>query len=473
MLCISARHIVKGDFNMKLCVEKHYAQLLSVIALLMTAVVLLTGCGSGGEGSVPSTPPPAEFKDVGQPILPTGLHALREGMDTEGYCSATGYYRPIMREEDSSYNICYTDFATGQEIIVCSQLNCKHEDESCTGWADAAVGRLLTIPVGDKVVLLYSGCPELYESRGETALARVEIMNQDGTDRQLVHSFSPSAVIPKLPKAGFARDDENVYFAIDNASVGVGTRKLYQFNINTRAVTPVLDLVEQEEQIVGAIGNELVLVYTPDSWDMSKKPEELTSQVIRFNPETKEITPIFEYNFANIGLCADNEFILWCTDHVIRRYDLLTGNLLQETPTECNVDPFAVRDLTYADGRLMISGEKDLGFPTDEELEELNKQEGPWFMFYFAMDVTTGQTTELHWFYNYMNADTYKPSRILAETETHYFVDYNSFDLNIHYQDNDGNTLPGWRTTYSYGFIPKEDFWNNTGVILPIIDATK
>ena len=213
-----------------------------IAALALAGALLLTGCGKPQGSSEP-------VGDVGQALVASDVEAIWERTYPNTYNSASGSYNTELRP-DGSANICYTDFATGQKIVLCSQLNCAHDNESCSAWVNAVGGKVMPIPVGDKVVLLYAGSIYNYELFGDDTLARVEIMNADGTDRRLIHTFAATEQVAFMPFAGLARDNENLYFAIEDSQTGPGVRTIYAANVISGTVEPVYQMTHEEERLV-------------------------------------------------------------------------------------------------------------------------------------------------------------------------------------------------------------------------------
>src|SRR5699024_2337505 len=101
---------------------------------------------------------------------------LPDRAGVEGQANGEGFYRFIARE-DGAANLCYLDFSSAQEVMLCSQPNCAHADESCPAWFPSLVGVNQAFPVGDALIILHGGNPSYASSLGEEALARIEVAN--------------------------------------------------------------------------------------------------------------------------------------------------------------------------------------------------------------------------------------------------------------------------------------------------------
>ena len=441
-------------------------------ALMLAGALLLTGCGN-----LPGSGEPVE--EVGQALVTSDVEAIWERTYPHTYNSASGSYNTELRS-DGSANICYTDFATGQKIVLCSQLNCAHDNEACSAWVNAVGGKVMPIPVGDKIVLLYAGSTYNYEMFGDAASARVEIMNADGTDRRLIHTFAATEQVPGKPFAGIARDKENLYFAIEDSQTGPGVRTIYAANVISGTVTPVYQMTHEEEHIVGGVGNQLILEYSVGAFDMSIPGSQLVTQVVRLDPATGETVPLFKHSYIDAGGCKNGQYILLQTDHMLRSYDLMTGELVRETPVELGDSNDMLKNFDWGhmyfmgiyDGKLLVNS-----FPVNtEELrnwvgEDPEHHSIPWL--YYGIDIETGTAYEVH--QTYQDGDDNRMLAVIAaETDSHFLLRYSSTKTGPMYVKKlDGTVCDMGFSNDIYGFVPKEDFWNDTGKIIPVIDATK
>lgn len=424
----------------------------SIITALLAGTILLTGCS----GKAPSMPPMGVSSKA--PEESTGVQALRDDADTYGYSSETGYYRTKLNEKDGSEIISYVDFATGQEIVLCSQLNCTHDNEACSAWIPTSQARNMIIPVGNKVVILHGGNPNFSEILGDASLAKVEIMNPDGTNRKVIYTFAPTDRVPSLPRAGFAKDDKNLYFAIE--STMAGDRRLYAANVETEQISLITTMTEPEERIVGGYGRNLILEYTPDAYDFNKKGNELVTQVVRLDLETKESTPIFQHDYINVGACVEDKYILLKQDHKIYTYDLETGKVLQEEQVELNED--ALWDYLqydgFYDGKLMVRVSMKDTIQTAEGIQSER---------HYGIDPNTGEAIEQKRYYVTDTEELYAYA-VVAETKDQFMIQVNREDVITNLPGTDGTISPNLYYVPRYAFIEKEDFWSNTGEIAPI-----
>ena len=433
---------------MKLHLQKHCAQLLAVIALLMTGGILFTSCGDEKTEAVRPESLPISAAAT------NGIEALRDD-NVKDFNSSSGLYRTIYREKDGSENICYTDFATGQEIVLCSQLNCRHDSEACASWIPLSEAIIRPIPVGNKLVLLHGGNPNFAEMLGEAARARVEIMNLDGTDRHEIHAFEATDMVPTLPRAGLARSANTLYFTIESSLAG--NRTIYAANVETEQVEPIYVMECEEERIIGGTQDALLLEYTPGAYDMSNDAETLVTQVIKLDLNTREVTPVFTHPFHSIGVCANGSYVSLQQDHTLHIYDLETGEEKAVRPVVLD-EAFQweyMQSGRFFDGYLLANSSG-----VDREFIS------------YRIDVETGEATELKWGYQDIT-DYPKPSFIAAEYEDRFVIAIGE-RRNVTMMPTMEGEIMGWGLPVTqYGLIAKEDFWNNTGEATPIINAMK
>ena len=66
------------------------------------------------------------------------------------------------------------------------------------------------------------------------------------------------------------------------------------------------------------------------AFDASIAGNQLVTQVVRLDPATGETVPLFEHSYIDAGGCKNGQYILLQTDHMLRSYDLMTGELVRE-----------------------------------------------------------------------------------------------------------------------------------------------
>ena len=104
-----------------------------------------------GEAAWPVPETGIDFAPI-QDFAPAGV--VRAISDSQpGAGSDTGYYA-IDRLQDGSARITFVDYATKQQIVLCSQPNCTHTSDACPAWYSYD-NALRVYPLGDQLVVLH------------------------------------------------------------------------------------------------------------------------------------------------------------------------------------------------------------------------------------------------------------------------------------------------------------------------------
>lgn len=321
----------------------------------------------------PAAPPEGTYADLTD-FAPAGEAedlADRPGISGDG--SDTGYYS-FRQREDASALLCYLDYATGREIVLCSQPNCTHDSDTCPAWYPFVNG-LRAVPVGDRLIVLQGGSPNYADLLGSDATPKIQVMNPDGSDRREAFAFPASSWVSTLPRGGFARDDAYLYFTITDQSAGVNARTLCAADGEGR-VFALCALPEDEERIAGGDGQSLILTCMPGSSDLDGT---YTTQVRRLDLTTLQETTLFSYPAEARGVCGQGAYYV-LAGNKLQSYSLTDGSLLSETEADA---PGAQALYGVYDGKLLISGYTDQGEPL-----------------YYGVDTRTGARTDLPYIYS-------------------------------------------------------------------------
>lgn len=408
---------------------------------------LLCACGSSAAGAENISFAPASSR--------SGVEWLNDRAG--GYSSTSGFYRTQLRSDQLAQNLLYIDFATGQELYLCSQPNCTHDSDSCSSWLSLSGALTRVIPVGEKVVILYGG--NSY-APGENSKPHILLMNPDGSERKTLASFESTDMVAAMPRGGLARDEENLYFVLQ--SQDVNTRTLYAVNVVTEQVTPVCALSEEEEKIVGGAGSELVLSYTPGAYSLENDAADLTTQFIRLDPKTGTVTPLFSCAYLDTLLgCIDGKAYLLNSDGTLYSYDLQTGE-----SAAVKTDLPAIDYINWAgtaDGKGLIS----LIFqPTGEGAEE----SADIVTLYFSIDLASGRSTPLPYIFD--GETMQQPMRIEAESSTHLLLLSGNRDVKVAAPgESEGEITTVSGTVPVYSLLSKEDFRAARDTAVPVKDS--
>ena len=317
----------------------------------------------------PATPPEGDYADPAD-FAPQGeVEGLADRSGISGYGSNTGYYSFRLRE-DASASLCYLDYASGREIVLCSQPNCTHDSDACPAWYPFDNG-LRAVPVGDRLIVLQGGSPNYVDLLGADATPKIQVMNPDGSDRQEVFAFPAGSWVSTLPRGGFARDDVYLYFTITDQSAGANARTLCAVDGEGK-VFALCALPEDEERIAGGDGGALILTCMPGSSDLSG--QDYMTQVLRLDLEQMQMTPLFSYPAEALGVCGQGAYYV-LDGQTLQGYSLTDGSKLSDVAVD---NPGVQALYGVFDGRLLASGYTWEGEPLC-----------------YALDVETGERTDL------------------------------------------------------------------------------
>lgn len=198
------------------------------IALFLAGMVIcnFTACGSGNFNRDNSSSAGKYVQVPGATNSASGLTSLiqRTGL-FDRYCSTEdGFY--YLTEEDSlladgSYapHLMYMDYATCQEVYLCSDSSCQHNTEDCTSVLAGASsdGRIFTWngylyfldrPFDTSGSTIINILGDSGSANVEADQAKLYRMNLDGSGRECIYSFDADATVEDVALG----DDSGIYF---------------------------------------------------------------------------------------------------------------------------------------------------------------------------------------------------------------------------------------------------------------------
>ena len=173
-----------------------------------------------------------------------------------GATTEEGFYHVQESDEaDGSLNIYYTDYSSLQTVILCSQPNCNHHSESCTGWVPYTGNGVSLMAVGEQLVLVYPGGSGT-DKDGTPMFPRIQTADPDGNNRRTVVSFEANQEFfgPYLTdgKSLYARQDTYTDQGCDSALVAV--------NLETGEASTIFSLNSDEGDAIWGAADEFVFV---------------------------------------------------------------------------------------------------------------------------------------------------------------------------------------------------------------------
>lgn len=208
--------------------------------------------------------------------------------------------------EDGSTNLLYLDYATGQQVYLCSQPNCSHDTDACTSYLPYSAGGILSSVVGDRLVLVFPSNLQGAAGTG-TVLPHIETMGLDGSDRKTTVTFGANQVISRP----LVTDGQYLYTRLSTtAEDGSFTARLVRIDPDGGEPEALCDL--NQEWLKGGAGSRLVL------WDADQT-------YVAYDPATGERTTLYQ---AEDALFTSNLFgstLAYLQDGVFHLLDVTTG----------------------------------------------------------------------------------------------------------------------------------------------------
>ena len=310
---------------------------INIFPLIFSAVcALCTACSSPSQAaaSQTSSSPQAD------------LVALQSGGVNWGASTQDGfYYVNTKARKDGSCNLMYADYKSEQIVYLCSQANCTHDSASCTSYLMPTLGGVLPERVGNKIILFYKNYPWSDES-GEPA--RVESINFDGSERQIIHTLRPE----ETPYNTMVTDGQNIYFVLETVQEDSSVRKnLAKLDTLTGDLELLQEMsVENHEFIWGCCGEDLI-VYQCEMHD-----NRCTYQLSRWNFRSDHRDVIYTWK-SGFPILYENSLALKGDDGYFHLLDLKENTdftfTQYTTPESCSSnivfadsDGIVIRELT-------------------------------------------------------------------------------------------------------------------------------
>lgn len=228
----------------------------------------------------------------------------------DGFGTSTGYYRLIPRE-DASNNLCYIDYETHTQAMLCSRPECTHEDETCTSWIPYGAGGGSIFVTKKNLYYVSYGNQAALDSIGEDAIPSILQMDLNGANRKKVYTFTASDII----RAGIAYDENTLYLVYDSyegAETGELPKRYLSAVDLTAGTLERLCEVAYLTQIVGVSGDDLVLSDI-SSLNSGNTPEAQT-KVFTYHIESGQMNEIIAHPFSVSGRVGGNRYYLYDPD---------------------------------------------------------------------------------------------------------------------------------------------------------------
>lgn len=245
-----------------------------------------------------------------------------------GTPSDSGYYY-LQYRDDAALNICYIDYASNQQLVLCSQPNCLHDSDACAAWVPYAGSTAGVYAINEKLCLIHYGSLTTtdYKLFGKDAAPSIEIRNADGTNATTLLQLPANTYFSGL----FATDGDFLYGMLkelqtsENRKVNVAT-KLVKISLQDGSLETIREMTQMDPSIVGASGHTLALsYYQTDPTGEDALPT--TRFYESYDTTTGTVTPLCSVSLSEgTCICVGDELLsLDRATHEVTSYSLQTG----------------------------------------------------------------------------------------------------------------------------------------------------
>ncbi len=133
-----------------------------------------------------------------QPVVLNGVaFELVVPCDDNVYGSGNenGFYQ-IITNTDGSHNVVFIDYKTCQQIYLCADANCQHDNERCNSWFPADDTQIWPIACDDQIFFVHNSW---------VSTSYIEKANLDGSNRQKLYELENGGTVSSgaAYKAGY------------------------------------------------------------------------------------------------------------------------------------------------------------------------------------------------------------------------------------------------------------------------------
>lgn len=225
---------------------------LAQTAAFLCCSLLFCACSVPGTASTTSVAPSSISQDSSSGAAPTQAPAQENGASVSAAPTATGFtnlsrlnnsifgsggrdgFYETYAAANGGVNVVYIDYATANEIYLCSAPNCPHDSDACNAWIPPEEAGLAPLVTGDHLLLLHR---TYGVETGYQAIPRIDHMNLDGSDRHTLIEFEPNETLKDV----FAANGDTLVCALTSISTDGDTTntvyKLVMVDLNTGART--------------------------------------------------------------------------------------------------------------------------------------------------------------------------------------------------------------------------------------------
>lgn len=419
--------------------HNHHTNLF-LIALFFASSVLLTSCGhlpqTDESETFPSKGLSADFQ-----FRSSTDHEIQMLTSPDGFAldyatgSENGAYLSLQLKDEIAFNIAYIDYATQNEVLLCSKPNCSHDDATCTSWVPQnGYGQLIT---DGKHLFCF-----INDTQNGPAIYR---MDMNGENRKKLYTFQSGGSF----FSGVASDGTYLYFGSSQISEeGKSSGYIVALSCESGEMFTISEFAG-ESYLYSAFGRTLIIRHTVDTGEV---------EFIGIDVDSGEKTILRTWNpIHEFGLCDKDTYV--CLDvenYIIRVCSLKSG----EEYTFSNIIPQIDEDCICILNGLL-----------DNHI---------WFTIYtpsigsilmdtktYAVDIASGLVTDIDFKIDNLGYTT-DPVDIVAQTDDFYLVrtSIKQFDLTM--RTYDGTMATKTLPQACFSIIMKDDFWKGRPNFTPI-----
>lgn len=226
---------------------------------VFSCVLLLSSCSSGISWQQNDLSSMAESNQNN--LLPESnarsVEFLSLDPDFLGYeaCLENGLYHVVI--ENGIAKIKYWDRSENQDIYLCPNPNCEHQDANCTAFLTNTKTAPQIAATNQHIFLFYEG---FYNPSGAQANPIIEIADRNGDNRRVLCELSANQEVSQ----GIAGNDNVLYFILsnltqDNSGNIVSTDALVRLDVQTGELSECQTLEDTSAFLMAA--NEYDLIY--------------------------------------------------------------------------------------------------------------------------------------------------------------------------------------------------------------------
>lgn len=227
---------------------------ITFCACLLLGGMGLTACGKQEPASVPQQEAPAQAQ-VSTAASGEQLHYAVPGLWA---CGSQGAY-VLQQFYGDAMNLLYLDYASQQEIFVCSRPECSHSDESCTSYIPFSgnFDHPMIACVNDTLYLLQSAATE-------TTVPYLERCSADGSQRTRLFELDASQSVA----SNLYWNSEALYFAVRTIrSDGTSETQLMQYAFASQKLEPLYTFDGEGYLLTGVYGPQIAVTQFPKPGD--------------------------------------------------------------------------------------------------------------------------------------------------------------------------------------------------------------